>query len=174
MANAVVGARCVIGANCWLHEGCVIGAEGFGFATDQTAGEHLRFPHLGAVHLGDAVEVGANSCIDRGALGDTVIGAGTKIDNLVQIGHNVAIGKRVIICGRVAIGGSAAIGADCMLGGLVGVADHVSIVANTHVMAATAVIADIRKPGVYGGLLPQLPQKGLRKLWRHWLKAAKE
>lgn len=174
MANAVIAAGCVIGDGCWLHEGCVIGSEGFGFAADATSGRHLRFPHLGAVRLGDEVEIGANSCVDRGALGDTIIGSGTKVDNLVQIGHNVVIGERVIICGRVAIGGSAAIGDDCMLGGLVGVADHVTIAARTQVMAATPVIADIRAPGVYGGMVPQLPRQGLRKLWRHWLRLAKD
>ena len=173
MANVVVTAGSVIGENCWLHEGCVIGSEGFGFVTDPNNSRHERFIHQGVVRIGDEVEIGANSCVDRGVLGDTIIGEGSKIDNLVQIAHNVKVGKHVIICGQVAIGGSATIGDHSMLGGAARIADHVNIAASAILMGATNVASDIKKEGVYGSLVPHFPQLELRKLWREWIKQAK-
>lgn len=143
MANAVVGARCEIGDDCTIypnvtlypgmklgkrvviHSGSVIGADGFGYKFRN--GRHVKVPHVGWVEIGDDVEVGANSCIDRGTLGPTRIGAGTKIDNLVQIAHNNTVGKHCIICGQVALAGSCTLEDYVQLGGNVGLADHTSM-----------------------------------------------
>jgi UDP-3-O-[3-hydroxymyristoyl] glucosamine N-acyltransferase len=117
---------CKIGQNCTLHAGVVIGAEGFGFAP-QPDGSYKNIPQLGNVILEDNVNIGANTTIDRATIGATIIGKGTKIDNLVQIGHNVEIGKNTVIASQVGIAGSAKIGDNCMLGGQVGISGHISI-----------------------------------------------
>ncbi|HEY6065795.1 MAG TPA: UDP-3-O-(3-hydroxymyristoyl)glucosamine N-acyltransferase [Thermoanaerobaculia bacterium] len=124
-ANAVVGDRCVVGSRCTLHPGVVIGSDGFGYVWDGRA--HRKIPQVGIVRLGDDVEIGANSAIDRATLGETVVGRGTKIDNLVQIGHNVAVGEDVILCGQVGIAGSARVEDRATLAGQVGVNDHVTV-----------------------------------------------
>lgn len=139
-ARAVVGGASRLGQRVLIHPGAVIGADGFGFARSPS-GQAERIAHFGAVILGDDVEVGANSTIDRGSLGDTVIESGVKIDNQVQIGHNAHIGRDTIICGCVGIAGSARIGARCVLAGGVGVggdgpvyiADDVTVTGMTHV-----------------------------------------
>ncbi|HEV7578170.1 MAG TPA: UDP-3-O-(3-hydroxymyristoyl)glucosamine N-acyltransferase [Caldimonas sp.] len=141
-----------IGARCILHPGVVVGADGFGFAPDQ--GRWEKIEQLGRVVIGDDVEIGANTCIDRGALGDTVIGDGVKIDNLVQIGHNVRIGAHTAIAGCVGIAGSATIGAHCMLGGGSGVNGHVTIADHVVVGGATQISRSIAKPGFYSGSFP--------------------
>lgn len=171
LARAVVTEDCEVGADCLLHEGCVIGAEGFGLINGPAGPE--RIAHRGRVVLGDRVEVGANSCIDRGLLEDTVVGAGCKIDNLVQVGHNVTLGERCVVCGCVAIGGSARIGSDCVIGGGSRIKDHCVIVNKVSLMAATTVIGDIRKEGVYGNVVPQLPQRELKRVWREWYRQGK-
>ncbi len=117
---------CKIGQNCTLHAGVVIGAEGFGFAP-QPDGSYKNIPQLGNVILEDNVNIGANTTIDRATIGATIIGKGTKIDNLVQVGHNVEIGKNTVIASQVGIAGSAKIGDNCMLGGQVGISGHISI-----------------------------------------------
>ena len=141
-----------LGARCILHPGAVLGADGFGFAPTPHGWEKIE--QLGRVVVGDDVEIGANSCIDRGALGDTEIGNGVKIDNLVQIGHNVRIGEHSAIAGCVGIAGSTTIGARCMLGGGVGVSGHLNIVDGVVVTGATQVSRSIAKPGVYSGPFP--------------------
>ena len=141
-----------IGARGIVHPGAVVGADGFGFAPDQ--GRWEKIEQLGRVVIGDDVEIGANTCIDRGALGDTVIGDGVKIDNLVQIGHNVRIGAHTAIAGCVGIAGSATIGAHCMLGGGSGINGHVTIADHVVVGGATQISRSISKPGFYSGSFP--------------------
>jgi len=141
-----------IGARGIVHPGAVLGADGFGFAPDQ--GRWEKIEQLGRVVVGDDVEIGANTCIDRGALGDTIIGDGVKIDNLVQIGHNVRIGAHTAIAGNVGIAGSATIGAYCMLGGGAGIAGHVTLVDHVVVGGATQITRSIAKPGFYSGSFP--------------------
>jgi UDP-3-O-[3-hydroxymyristoyl] glucosamine N-acyltransferase len=120
-----VYAGCVIGKRAVMNAGCVIGADGFGGAWD---GERwLKMPHIGRVLIGDDVEIGANTTIDRGALRDTVIGEGTKIDNLVQIGHNVVIGQHCILVGQCGVAGSTVIEDFAVLGGQAGVAGHLTV-----------------------------------------------
>jgi UDP-3-O-[3-hydroxymyristoyl] glucosamine N-acyltransferase len=141
-----------IGARGIVHSGAVLGSDGFGFAPDR--GRWEKIEQLGRVVVGDDVEIGANTCIDRGALGDTVIGNGVKIDNLVQIGHNVRIGEHTAIAGCVGIAGSAVIGAHCMLGGGSGVNGHVTIADHVVVGGATQISRSIAKPGFYSGSFP--------------------
>jgi UDP-3-O-[3-hydroxymyristoyl] glucosamine N-acyltransferase len=141
-----------IGARCIVHAGAVLGADGFGFAPDH--GRWEKIEQLGRVVVGDDVEIGANTCIDRGALGDTVIGDGVKIDNLVMIGHNVRVGAHTAIAGCVGIAGSATIGAHCMLGGGSGVNGHVTIADHVVIGGATQVSRSIAKPGFYSGSFP--------------------
>ncbi len=142
----------VIGARGIVHPGAVLGADGFGFALDQ--GRWVKIEQLGVVRIGDDVEIGANTCIDRGALGDTVIGDGVKIDNLVQIGHNVTIGAHTAIAGNVGIAGSAVIGAHCMIGGGAGINGHITLADRVVVTGATQISRSIAKAGVYSGSFP--------------------
>ena len=141
-----------IGARCIVHPGAVLGADGFGFAPTQSRWEKIE--QLGTVQIGDDVEIGANSCIDRGALGDTVIGDGVKIDNLVQIGHNVHVGAHTAMAGCVGIAGSARIGAHCTLGGGAIVLGHLSLADHVNISAASVVMRSIRAPGHYTGFFP--------------------
>ena len=147
-----VGERCVIGERCILHPGVVIGADGFGFAPHD--GEWAKIEQLGAVSIGNDVEIGANTCIDRGALADTVIEDGVKLDNLIQVGHNAHIGKHTVIAGCVGISGSSKIGAHCMIGGGVGIAGHLTIADNVIVAGFTLVSSSIHKAGHYAGAFP--------------------
>ena len=151
-ARVNVGENCTIGARCIVHPGVVIGGDGFGFAQQQ--GEWVKIEQLGAVRIGDDVEIGANSCIDRGALADTVIEDGVKIDNLVQIGHNAHIGKHTVLAGCVGVSGSAKIGAHCMIGGGVGVAGHLTIVDHVTVAGFSLVSGSLLKAGHYAGAFP--------------------
>jgi UDP-3-O-[3-hydroxymyristoyl] glucosamine N-acyltransferase len=130
----------------------VLGSDGFGFAP--YAGRWVKIEQLGRVRIGDDVEIGANTCIDRGALGDTEIGDGVKIDNLVQIGHNVRIGAHTAIAGNVGIAGSATIGAHCMLGGGAGINGHVTLADHVIISGATQVSRSIAKAGFYSGSFP--------------------
>ncbi|MGP1347569.1 MAG: UDP-3-O-(3-hydroxymyristoyl)glucosamine N-acyltransferase [Phycisphaerales bacterium] len=135
--------RCTVGRRCLLHPGVVIGADGFGFRPDPTSGAHTKIPHAGAVAIGDDVEIGANSTIDRGKLGNTTIGDGTKIDNLVQIGHNCTIGRHCIICGNCGLAGSVTVEDHATLAGGVGVADGRRIGRAATVGARAGVMRDI-------------------------------
>ncbi len=147
-----VAEDCVIGDRCLLHPGVVIGADGFGFAPNQGAWEKIE--QLGAVRIGNDVEIGANTCIDRGALQDTVIEDGCKLDNLIQIGHNVRIGKHTALAGCAAVAGSATIGAHCTIGGRAGILGHLTIVDNVHISATSLVTRSILQPGHYTGYFP--------------------
>ena len=151
-ARVTVGERCVVGQRCILHPGVVIGADGFGFAPHQ--GEWVKIEQLGAVRIGDDVEIGANTCIDRGALDDTVIGHGVKLDNLIQIGHNVRIGDHTAMAGCVGIAGTAVIGAHCTVGGGAIVLGHLTLADGVNISAATVVTRSISKPGLYTGIFP--------------------
>ncbi len=123
--NAAVLSRCRVGARCVLQPGAVVGSDGFGYVWDGTG--HRKIPQIGIVRLEDDVEIGANAAIDRATLGETVIGRGTKIDNLVQVGHNVVVGEHSILCGQAGIGGSSRLGRRVTLAGQVGISDHVTI-----------------------------------------------
>ncbi len=151
-SRVTVSEGCVIGARCILHPGVVIGADGFGFAPHAGAWEKIE--QLGAVRIGNDVEIGANTCIDRGALEDTVIEDGVKLDNLIQVGHNVRIGRHTAIAGCVAIAGSARIGAHCTIGGKSGIVGHLTIADHVHISAMSLVSRSIAKPGLYTGVFP--------------------
>lgn len=150
-----------VGERAILHSGVVIGADGFGFERD--AQGWSKFPQLGKVVIGNDVEIGANSTIDCGALEDTIIGDGVKIDNQVQIGHNVQIGNQVLICGKVGIAGSAKIGDNCILGGNVMIADNVVLSPGVILTGFTAAPQSIDKPGIYGSSLSALPHMRWKK-----------
>ncbi|MDP3616988.1 MAG: UDP-3-O-(3-hydroxymyristoyl)glucosamine N-acyltransferase [Rhodoferax sp.] len=151
-SRVTVAQDCIIGERCLLHPGVVIGADGFGFAPNAGAWEKIE--QLGAVRIGDDVEIGANTCIDRGALQDTVIEDGVKLDNLIQIGHNVRVGKHTAMAGCVGVAGSATIGAHCTIGGGAIVLGHLVLADGVNISAATVVTRSIRKPGHYTGLFP--------------------
>ena len=150
--RVTVADGCVIGERCIVHPGAVIGADGFGFAPHE--GRWEKIEQLGAVRIGNDVEIGANTCIDRGALQDTVIEDGVKLDNLIQIGHNVHIGRHSALAGCVGVAGSATIGAHCTVGGGAVILGHLSLADHVHISAASVVTRSIRKSGHYTGLFP--------------------
>jgi UDP-3-O-[3-hydroxymyristoyl] glucosamine N-acyltransferase len=150
--HVTLGEACRIGARGIVHSGVVIGADGFGFAPHQ--GAWIKIEQLGAVRIGDDVEIGANTCIDRGALDDTVLEDGVKLDNLIQVGHNVHIGAHSAMAGCVGIAGSAKIGRHCTAGGGAIILGHLELVDHVHITAATVVTRSILKPGQYSGLFP--------------------
>jgi UDP-3-O-[3-hydroxymyristoyl] glucosamine N-acyltransferase len=147
---------CTIGARGIVHAGVVIGADGFGFAPAKGEGglRYEKIAQLGAVRIGDDVEIGANTCIDRGALDDTVIEDGVKLDNLIQVGHNVHIGAHSAMAGCVGIAGSAVIGRRCTVGGGAIVLGHLTLADDVHISAASVVMRSIRQPGQYSGVFP--------------------
>ena len=165
-AHVVVGRDCRLGRDVWLHphvvlydavtlgnrveihSGSVLGADGFGYASD--ARGHVKVPQVGGVVLGDDVEVGANSAIDRGTLGPTRIEAGTKVDNMVQVGHNVRVGKASLLCGQAGIAGSTRLGDGVILAGQAGVADHIELGDGVQVAAGSAVLRSVSS-GIFGG-----------------------
>lgn len=151
-SRVTVGQNCTIGSRCILHPGVVVGADGFGFAPQD--GEWVKIAQLGAVHIGDDVEIGANTCIDRGALEDTVIADGVKIDNLVQIAHNVHIGAHTVIAGNTGIAGSTKIGAHCSIGGAANILGHLTIADGTSISPTSMVTRSIHKPDLYTGIFP--------------------
>ncbi len=151
-AHVTFGRGCRIGERGIVHSGAVIGADGFGFAP--SAGRWEKIEQLGNVRIGDDVEIGANTCIDRGALDDTVIEDGVKLDNLIQIGHNVHVGAHTAMAGCVGVAGSATIGAHCTVGGGAIVLGHLSLADNVHISAASVVTRSILKPGQYSGVFP--------------------
>ncbi len=146
---AVIYDDSVLGDNVIIHSGAIIGADGFGYKFRH--GAHIKVPQVGNVVIGDNVEVGANTCIDRGALGGTVIGMGSKIDNLVQIGHNNKVGKHVIMCGLTGVSGSCTIEDYAILAGSSGIADHVTIGQGAVVMARSGVAGDVPAGSHYFG-----------------------
>lgn len=142
----------VIGARCVIHSGVVVGADGFGFAPGRDHWEKIE--QLGAVRIGDDVEIGANTCIDRGAIDDTVIEDGVKLDNLIQVGHNVRIGRGSAMAGCVGIAGSATIGRRCTVGGGAIILGHLSLADDVHISAATVITRSISVAGHYSGVFP--------------------
>jgi UDP-3-O-[3-hydroxymyristoyl] glucosamine N-acyltransferase len=185
-AGTIIGAGCFIGAGCnigagsriypnvsiyhgsqigqraILHSGVVIGADGFGFAPHQ--GTWTKIHHLAKVRIGDDVELGAGTCVDRGALSDTVIADGVKVDNMVQIAHGVKVGAHTVIAGCTAIAGSTEIGAHCQIAGGVGIVGHLKIAEKTTITAMTLVTKSIDKPGSYSSGTPMIATREWRKL----------
>lgn len=162
-ANVTVLHDVQIGNECIIHSGCVIGSDGFGNANDN--GKWVKIKHLGTVIIGNDVEVGSNTTIDRGALKNTIIEDNVRIDNLVQIAHNVHIGAHTAIAGCVGIAGSASIGKYCMIGGAAGINGHIKICDKVVVMGMAMVTNSITKPGFYGSGTGLMPRK-------EWLRAA--
>jgi UDP-3-O-[3-hydroxymyristoyl] glucosamine N-acyltransferase len=162
-AHSVIREHSDIGNNCIIQAGSVIGADGFGYVLDQQRGQLKLVPQLGSVKLEDNVEVGANTCIDRATAGYTIIGTGTKIDNLVQVGHNVTIGRSSLLCGQVGVGGSTVIGDGVILGGQVGVGDHMNVASSARVGGGSAVTISLDKAGDYTGS-PAMPAFGFRRI----------
>ena len=194
-ANAVIGERCYIATGCYvgegvvigddcevyprvvvypgttigrrviIHAGAVLGSDGFGFVRDDVHGRYVKFPQIGRLVVGDYVEIGANCTIDRGALDETVIGPGTKLDNLVHIGHNATIGSNVVIAAQTGVSGSASIGDDCVVGGQVGIADHVTIEPGAILGAQSGIPSNktIRGKGVVFWGTPARPIKDYLK-----------
>lgn len=165
-SNVIIRENCLIGSNVILHPGVVIGADGFGFAK-RSDGSYLKIPQIGNVIIEDDVEIGANSAIDRAALGSTIIKKGVKIDNLVQIGHNCYVGENTVISGQTGLAGSTKVGKNCMLAGQVGLAGHIEIGDNVVIGAQSGVAKSITKPGFYLGS-PAKEQKKFAKLEAHF------
>ena len=178
-AGAVVGEDCSVGADCVLHprvvlyprteigprtivhSGAVVGADGFGMA--EHAGRWLKVPQIGRTLIGADVEIGANTTIDRGAIGDTIIEDDVKLDNQIQVGHNCRIGAHTAVAGCVGIAGSTSIGRNCKIGGAAMIAGHLDLADGTVVSAATALFESVHSPGMYTGSFPALPHRE----WRH-------
>jgi UDP-3-O-[3-hydroxymyristoyl] glucosamine N-acyltransferase len=157
--NVSLYSETTIGERCIIHSGAIIGADGFGFAPDfsATGAEWVKIPQTGAVVIGSDVEIGASTTIDRGAMSDTIIGNGTKIDNQVQIAHNVVVGNCCVIAGCAAISGSTKIGNYCIIGGAANFAGHLSIADRTTVSGNTSIIRSITEPGQhYTGVYPSM------------------
>jgi UDP-3-O-[3-hydroxymyristoyl] glucosamine N-acyltransferase len=151
-ANVTVYAHCIVGKRAVLNAGCVIGSDGFGGALER--GRWVKMPHVGRVVLGDDVEVGANTTIDRGAMADTVLGDGVKLDNLIQIGHNVQIGANTSIAACAGIAGSARIGANCVIGGSADISGHLHLADGVQISPSTMIGRSIEVPGRYTGIFP--------------------
>lgn len=160
--GAWIGPRTRIGARCLLHAGAVLGADGFGFHSD--ASGHHKLPQIGIVVLEDDVEVGAHSCIDRARFGETRIGQGTKVDNLVQIGHNVRVGRHCILCAQVGIAGSARFGDFVVLGGQVGVNGHIEIGNGVQAAAKTGIAKSVPAGTILSGMPARPRNEDLRRL----------
>jgi len=159
--NVSIGHSSTIGANCVIYAGAVIGADGFGYERE---GDHyLKVPQLGNVRIGDDVEIGANTAIDRGALRDTIICDGVKLDNLVQIAHNVVIGKHTVMSGHSGIAGSTTVGEYCVIGGGVGISDNIEVTDNVVILGRTLVSSSIDKPGAYASSMLTDEVKNWRK-----------
>jgi UDP-3-O-[3-hydroxymyristoyl] glucosamine N-acyltransferase len=154
-----------LGRRCILHAGAVVGADGFGFAPD--AGAWMKVPQVGSVRIGDDVEVGANTTIDRGAIDDTVVEDGVKLDNQIQVGHNVLIGAHTAIAACTGISGSTVIGRRCMIGGMVGFAGHLNIADDVVVTGCSLVSASIKKAGSYSSGMPTVETRLWRRMVAH-------
>ncbi|MDP8986705.1 MAG: UDP-3-O-(3-hydroxymyristoyl)glucosamine N-acyltransferase [Pseudomonadota bacterium] len=154
-----------IGARCLLHSGVVIGADGFGFAAD--AGTWVKVPQVGSVQIGDDVEIGANTTIDRGAIDDTIVENGVKLDNQIQVGHNVVIGAHTAIAACTGIAGSTTLGRRCMIGGMVGFAGHLNIADDVTVTGCSLVSASIRNAGSYSSGMPAVETRAWRRMVAH-------
>ena len=159
--NVTIYDSVTIGAHCIIHSGAVIGSDGFGYAVHQQTWQ--KIPHISSVHIHDSVEIGANTCIDRGMLDNTIIGSGTKIDNHVHIAHNVVIGAHCAIAGCVGIAGSTTIGNHVRIGGHVGVNGQITICDHAVIGGGTNVTGQIKTPGLYVGIMPIQPHKNWAK-----------
>ena len=160
-ANIVIYHDVIIGENCIVHAGCIIGADGFGFAPD--AGSWVKIAQLGGVRIGNNVEIGANTTIDRGALGNTEIGNGVKLDNQIMIAHNVIIGDDCALAGTVGIAGSSTLGKRCTLAGGVGIAGHLNLTDDVHVTGMTMITKSVTEAGTYSSGTAMMPLKEWRK-----------
>ena len=163
VASVTVNHDCQLGERNLVHPGVVIGSDGFGHADDN--GKWIKIPQLGRVIIGDDVEIGANTAIDRGTIKDTIIEDGVRLDNLIQIAHNVRIGAHSVIAGQTGISGSTTIGKHCMFGGTVALAGHLTITDNVVLAGRSEVRQSIEEPGMYGSGTPLEPMK-------KWLKSA--
>ncbi len=161
LANVTVCSRVRIGERALIHPGVVLGSDGFGLANDN--GVWIKVPQLGGVSIGDDVEIGANTTVDRGAIEDTVLEDGVKLDNQIQIGHNVSVGAHTAIAGCVGIAGSTKIGRRCTIGGGAGISGHLDIVDDVHITGMTFVLKSITAPGVYSSGMPAEPNMVWRK-----------
>jgi len=161
VARVVINDQCVVGRDCQFHPGAVIGSDGFGYAKD--GDKWAKVPQLGRVVIGHHVEVGANTSIDRGALKDTVIADGVKLDNQIQIAHNVRIGENTAIAACVGIAGSTVIGERCTIGGQAGITGHLDIADDVHITAGSLVTSSIDVPGVYSASLKAEPVEKWRR-----------
>lgn len=150
--NVSIYDRCEIGSLCIIHSGAIIGADGFGYHPRPDGKGLLKIPHVGNVVIHDDVEIGANSCVDRGKFGSTLIGAGTKIDNLVQIGHNCRVGRCCILCGESGLAGSVTLGDGVIIGGRAAIADNATIGSGAKIAGFSGVSGDVPPGGVYMGL----------------------
>lgn len=156
--GVVVREGCVLGPRTIVQPGAVIGADGFGFAFDPKRMTHFKVPQAGGVEIGPDVEIGANTCVDRGTLGDTVVSQGTKVDNLVQIAHNVEVGPLSLLAGCSAIAGSTKLGPGVIMGGQSGIIGHLEVGAQARIAAAASVYQDVPAGATYGGM-PAIDQK---------------
>jgi UDP-3-O-[3-hydroxymyristoyl] glucosamine N-acyltransferase len=156
----------VLGERGLVHAGAVIGADGFGFAPDQ--GTWFKVPQVGSVRIGDDVEIGANTTIDRGAIGDTVVEHGAKLDNQIQVGHNVTIGAHTAIAACTGISGSTTIGQRCLIGGMVGFAGHLNIADDVMITGCSLVSASIREAGSYSSGMPAVQTRAWRRMVAHF------
>jgi UDP-3-O-[3-hydroxymyristoyl] glucosamine N-acyltransferase len=155
-ANVTIYYNCKIGKNCVLHSGSVIGADGFGFAEDK--GYWVKIPQVGRVIVGDHVEIGANTAIDRGALDDTVIEDGVKLDNLIMVGHNCHIGAHTVIAGCTGIAGSVKIGRHCRIGGAAMISGHLEITDGVTISGGTTITRSVHEKDTYMSVMPFMPQ----------------
>lgn len=161
MAQITLGYQTHVGQRVLIHPGVVVGADGFGIALDQ--GRWIKVPQVGTVRVGDDVEIGANTTIDRGAINDTILHEGVKLDNQIQIAHNVEIGAHTAIAGCTAIAGSTRIGQYCTIAGAVGIVGHLKIVDHVHVTAMSLVTKSITKAGSYSSGTPMMATKAWHK-----------
>lgn len=161
-ANVTVYHHVQLGEHCAVHSGTVIGCDGFGYANDR--GQWIKIPQIGTVIIGDCTEIGANTCIDRGALENTEIGNHIIIDNDVHIAHNIKIGDGSCICGAVGMAGSTTIGKNVVIAGTVAINGHISICDNVQITGNTMVTSDITEPGVYSSGMPHMPNAEWRRL----------
>ncbi len=160
-ANATIGYGCQVGDGCTIHSGAVLGADGFGFVKDGDC--YLKIPQIGSVIVGNNVEIGANTTIDRGSLENTVIGNGVKLDNQIQIAHSVSIGDDTVISSSTAIAGSTHIGRGCLIGGLVGIVEHLTITDHVMITGRTMVTRSITEAGSYSSSTPMDTTANWRK-----------
>jgi UDP-3-O-[3-hydroxymyristoyl] glucosamine N-acyltransferase len=162
----------ILGRRCILHAGSVVGSDGFGFAPN--AGAWVKIPQVGTVRVGDDVEIGANTSIDRGAIDDTLVEDGVKLDNQIQVGHNVVIGAHTVIAACTGISGSTVIGKRCMIGGMVGFAGHLNIADDVEITGCSLVSASIRQAGSYSSGMPTVETRTWRRMVAHLRRLAKK